>query len=158
MAAAEVLRSYRFRAKTACTLPWYDVPINHTLTNSQLENPLATSQHPIQRATTIMARPVIVGNQLSLQVPIFFRTFVFLYFSHNVYQVYKGVHPVVSPRLAAAGVYHGSIAEAAMAESNKHNSKKEESGAQGAEQGGLNWIDGLPLPSLDLLMRPFRKE
>lgn len=81
-----------------------------------------------------MAPPVQIGGRGPVTIPLLVNTAVFLISSYNIIRVYKGVHPVISPKLAAAGIYD--------------------------EDAYTDWIDvnGKSLPSFARLMRPFRKE
>ncbi|PVI02528.1 hypothetical protein DM02DRAFT_653508 [Periconia macrospinosa] len=92
-----------------------------------------------------MAPHVQVGARIPLTIPIFINTLVFLISSHNILKVYKGVHPVISPKLAAAGIYD----KPSTAVAGKND-----------EEVNEDWIDvnGMPLPSFARLMRPLRKD
>jgi hypothetical protein len=88
-------------------------------------------------------------------------TVVLIWGNYEIYRIHKGTHPYWSPRLEAAGIVRGG--EKTSLESPKQNAK--DAGVEGADAGGvggvsIRWtnLNGVPIPTLDGLIKPFRND
>lgn len=74
------------------------------------------------------------------------------YCNYEMYRVYRGTHPYFSPKLEAAGILPRPPAHAT-----KPTDKKPAVDALDKEEMGWTRLNGVPIPSLEMLMRPFRR-
>jgi hypothetical protein len=92
-------------------------------------------------------------------LPIFLNTAFLCWGNYELYRIYKGTHPTFSTYLEQAGIYSVNTVDNKDATGSMPGDKKLERSAQNQdEEDGWTRMNGVPIPSLEMLMRPFRKD
>ncbi|KAL6710031.1 hypothetical protein ACN47E_009822 [Coniothyrium glycines] len=85
-------------------------------------------------------------------------TLVLIFGNYELYRIHKGTHPYWTPRLEAAGIIRPQDKE----DLSQEQVVQKASGAadESTSTGTIRWlnVNGLPVPTLGSLMRPFGKD
>lgn len=75
--------------------------------------------------------------------------------NYELYRIQNGTHPYWSPKLEAAKQQRRTALD-----SPKDHSKDNQAAQSESSETSLKWtnLNGVPIPTLDALMRPFRKD
>jgi len=116
-------------------------------------------RHPArQRNSHIEMATVKVIYRQKPVLPIFLNTAFLCWGNYEMYRIYKGTHPTFSTYLEKAGIYSVNTADSKDAAEKQSGDKRlERSGDSQAEEDGWTRMNGVPIPSLEMLIRPFRK-
>jgi hypothetical protein len=91
-------------------------------------------------------------------LPFFLNTVFLLWGNYELYHIYKGTHPTFSPYLEKAGIYSVDNTDNKDATGDRPRNKTSQASGLEQDEGGWTRMNGVPLPSFETLMRPFRKE
>lgn len=87
-------------------------------------------------------------------------TLVLIFGNYEIYRIHKGTHPYWTPKLEAAGIV--TRRNGTRANHSRELDANEGSHVEGEErnQGPIKWtnLNGVPIPTLGSLMRPFGKD
>lgn len=102
-----------------------------------------------------MRRPSVLPQRRPSTTAALIDVAIFGYVFYELHHVYKGTHPVMSRRLEIAGL-HPRQGTSASGDSNKEGLRVEGE----TEKSEEKWtsLNGVPVPSFEMLMRPFRKQ
>lgn len=86
-------------------------------------------------------------------------TIILIFWNYELYRIHQGIHPIWTPKLEAAGIVRsrGTLADRSE-EPGVHN--KSGAGGNVAGEGAIRWtnLNGVPIPTLGALVRPFGKD
>ncbi|CAO2654843.1 Nn.00g115760.m01.CDS01 [Neocucurbitaria sp. VM-36] len=86
-------------------------------------------------------------------------TLVLIFGNYELWRIHKGIHPYWTPKLEAAGIVtrrHKTLSE--PSDNRAVATRVEPSGEE--SEAAIRWtnLNGIPIPTLEALMRPFRKD
>ncbi|KAJ4368265.1 hypothetical protein N0V83_006621 [Neocucurbitaria cava] len=86
-------------------------------------------------------------------------TLVLIFGNYELWRIHKGIHPYWTPKLEAAGIVRRKHSTAPESSDSRAVATKVEAGGEESETA-IRWtnINGIPIPTLEALMRPFRKD
>jgi len=93
-------------------------------------------------------------------------TLVLFYCNYEFYRVSKGTHPWISPRLEKLGIVRRDMKPADKSPNDANSTEKKPvaptmgRGIESWDKGEVGWtnLNGIPIPSLEMLIRPFRRD
>lgn len=79
--------------------------------------------------------------------------------NYELYRIYQGTHPTFSPYLEKAGIYTVDTTDSKDATEKKPiDGRPGRLGQSQVEDDGWIRMNGVPIPTLEMLTRPFRKD